>query len=160
MNNIGEPNKLFKILDDGLIEQIPLEIGLEPNGYGTGAAVADIDNDGVLELLVSHGESIDQPLSLYKAKVKLKNKYLRIKPLNKFGAPARGATVTLISNLRKHSKTIDSGSGYLCQMEPVAHDGIRKNEKNIKIQVKWTNGKTETISVKKLNKTITLNQKN
>ena len=80
--------------------------------------------------------------------------------MTEYGAPARGATVTLISNLRKHSKTIDSGSGYLCQMEPVAHFGIRKNEKNIKVQVKWTNGKTETISVKNLNKTITLNQSN
>ena len=97
-------------------------------------------------------------MSLYKAKVNSQHKYLRIKPLNKYGAPARGATVTLISNLRKHSKTIDSGSGYLCQMEPVAHYGIRKNEKDIKIQIKWTNGKTKTISVKKLNRTITLNQ--
>ena len=51
----------------------------------------------MLELLVSHGESFDQPLSLYKAKVNPKNNYLRIKPLNKYGAPARGATVTLIS---------------------------------------------------------------
>ena len=98
-------------------------------------------------------------MSLYKAKVNPQNKYLRIKPLNKYGAPARGATVTLISNLRKHSKTIDSGSGYLCQMEPVAHYGIRENEKNIKIQVRWTNGETETISIKKLNETIVLNQK-
>ena len=65
----------------------------------------------------------------------------------------------MISNLRKHSKTIDSGSGYLCQMEPVAHYGIRKNEKDIKIQIKWTNGKTKTILVKELNQTITLNQK-
>jgi len=159
MNNIGEPNKLFKILDNGLIEQIPLDIGLEPNGYGTGAAVADIDNDGVLELLVSHGESFDQPLSLYKAKIASDSKYLRIKPLNKYGAPARGATVTLISNLRKHSKTIDAGSGYLCQMEPVAHYGIRKKEKNIKIQIKWTNGKTEKFSIKDLNQTITIKQK-
>ena len=159
MNNIGEPNKLFKILENGVIEQIPLDVGLEPDGYGTGAAVADIDNDGVLELLVSHGESFDQPLSLYKAKVNPKNKYLRIKPLNKYGAPARGATVTLTSNLRKHSKTIDAGSGYLCQMEPVAHYGIRENEKNMKIQVRWTNGKTETILVNELNKTITLKQK-
>ena len=158
LNNIGEPNKLFRILENGLIKQIPLDVGLEPDGYGTGAAVADIDNDGVLELLVSHGESWDQPLSLYKAKVDPDNKYLRIKPLNQYGAPARGATVTLISNLRKHSKTIDSGSGYLCQMEPVAHYGIRKNEKDIKIQIKWTNGKTKTISVKELNQTITLNQ--
>ena len=158
LNNIGEPNKLFRILENGLIKQIPLDVGLEPDGYGTGAAVADIDNDGVLELLVSHGESWDQPLSLYKAKVDPDNKYLRIKPLNQYGAPARGATVTLISNLRKHSKTIDSGSGYLCQMEPVAHYGIRKNEKDIKIQIKWTNGKTKTISVKELNQTIILNQ--
>ena len=158
LNNIGEANKLFRILENGLIKEIPLDVGLEPDGYGTGAAVADIDNDGVLELLVSHGESWDQPLSLYKAKVDPDNKYLRIKPLNQYGAPARGATVTLISNLRKHSKTIDSGSGYLCQMEPVAHYGIRKNEKDIKIQIKWTNGKTKTISVKELNQTITLNQ--
>ncbi len=158
LNNIGEPNKLFKILENGLIKQIPLDVGLEPDGYGTGAAVADIDNDGVLELLVSHGESWDQPLSLYRAKVDPDNTYLRIKPLNQYGAPARGATVTLISNLRKHSKTIDSGSGYLCQMEPVAHYGIRKNEKDIKIQIKWTNGKTKTISVKELNQTIILNQ--
>ncbi len=159
MNNIGQPNKLFKILDNGVFKQIPLDVGLEPDGYGTGAAVADIDNDGVLELLVSHGESKDQPLSLYKAKVNPDHKYLRIKPLNKYGAPARGATVTLISDLRKHSKTIDAGSGYLCQMEPVAHYGIRKKEKNIRIQIKWTNGKTKTISVKNLNKTITLQQK-
>ena len=159
MNNIGEPNKLFKILENGVIEQIPLDVGLEPDGFGTGAAVADIDNDGILELLVSHGESFDQPLSLYKAKIGSDRKYLRIKPLNRYGAPARGATVTLISNLRKHSKTIDAGSGYLCQMEPVAHYGIREKEKNIKIQIKWTNGKTEKLTVKDLNQTITIKQK-
>ena len=44
-------------------------------------------------------------------------------------------------------------------MEPVAQYGIRKNEKNIRIQIKWTNGKTKTISVKDLNQTITLRQK-
>ena len=116
MNNIAEPNKLFRINDDGKFEQINFQVGLEVNGYGTGAAVADIDNDGVLELLVARGESKEQPLTLYKAKVDKGNKYLRIKPLNKYGAPARGATVTLITNKRKHSKTIDAGSGYLCQM--------------------------------------------
>ena len=44
-------------------------------------------------------------------------------------------------------------------MEPVAHYGIRKKEKNIKIQVKWTNGKTEKFSIKDLNQTITIKQK-
>ena len=159
MNNIGEPNKLFKILDDGLFKQIEINNALESYGLGTGAAVADIDNDGILELLISHGESGYQPLTLYKANIK-KNNFLRIKPLNIYGAPARGATVTLYSNLRTHSKTIDSGSGYLCQMEPVAHYGIRQNEKNIKIRVTWTNGNSKIFDVKNLNKTFEIKQKN
>ncbi len=159
MNNIAEPNKLFRINDDGKFEQITFQVGLEANGYGTGAAVADIDNDGVLELLVARGESKEQPLTLYKAKVDKGNKYLRIKPLNKYGAPARGATVTLITNKRKHSKTIDAGSGYLCQMEPVAHYGIRKNEKNFKVEIKWTNGTKKLFNVSELNQTITIKQK-
>ena len=159
MNNIAEPNKLFRIKENGIFEEIILETGLEPDGFGTGAAVADIDGDGILELLISRGESKEQPLTLYKAKVKRDSKYLRVKPLNKYGAPARGATVTLITDQRKHSKTIDAGSGYLCQMEPVAHYGIRKNEKNFKLEVMWTNGKKELINISELNKTITITQK-
>ncbi len=159
MNNIAEPNKLFKIRENGKFEEIKLETGLEADGYGTGAAVADIDNDGILELLVSRGESKEQPLTLYKAKIDNQTKYLRIKPINKFGAPARGATVTLFSNKRKHSKTIDSGSGYLCQMEPVAHYGIRKNEKDFRVEVKWTNGSKNLIKINSLNQTIIVKQK-
>jgi hypothetical protein len=159
MNNIAEPNKLFKIRENGTFEEIKLEIALEPDGYGTGAAVADIDNDGILELLVSRGESKEQPLTLYKAKVNKQSKYLRIKPINKYGAPARGATVTLLTNQRKHSKTIDAGSGYLCQMEPVAHYGIRKNEKNFKVEVKWTNGTKDLIKITKLDQTVIVKQK-
>ncbi len=159
MNNIAEPNKLFRIRENGAFEEIILEEGLEPDGFGTGAAVADIDDDGILELLVSRGESKEQPLTLYKAKVDKQSKYLRIKPLNKFGAPARGATVTLLTNQRKHSKTIDAGSGYLCQMEPVAHYGIRKNEKNFKVEVKWTDGTKNLIKITSLNQTVTVKQK-
>ena len=157
MNNIGEPNKLFKILDNGEFKEINIGNALETNGLGTGAAVADIDGDGILELLISHGESGYQPLTLYKANSK-KNNFLRIKPINMHGAPARGATVTLVSNLRTHSKTIDSGSGYLCQMEPVAHYGIRKNERNIKIIVTWTNGEENTFEINELNKTLEIKQ--
>ena len=159
MNNIGEPNKLFKILDNGEFKEINIGNALETNGLGTGAAVADIDGDGILELLISHGESGYQPLTLYKANSK-KNNFLRIKPINMHGAPARGATVTLVSNLRTHSKTIDSGSGYLCQMEPVAHYGIRKNERNIKIIVTWTNGEENTFKINELNKTLEIKQNN
>ena len=152
MNNIGEPNKLFKILDDGKIIQININNALERDGLGTGAAVADIDNDGVLELLISHGESGPQPLSLFKSNIKNK-KFLRIAPKTTYGAPARGATVILVTNQRKHAKTIDAGSGYLCQMEPVAHYGFRENETIKNVIVKWTDGSINEYKVKDLNKT-------
>jgi len=152
MNNIGEPNKLFKILENGKITQIKISNALEKNGLGTGAAVADIDDDGILELLISHGESGPQPLSLYKSNIKNK-KFLRIAPKTTYGAPARGATVILVTNKRKHAKTIDAGSGYLCQMEPVAHYGFRKNEIIKNVIIKWTDGFINEYKVNELNKT-------
>ena len=157
LNNIGQPNKLFRILKDGYLEEIQLSEALENQGLGTGAAVADIDEDGILELLISHGESGAQPLSLFKANVSNRN-YIRIKPLNKFGSPARGATVTLNTNLRKHSKTIDAGSGYLCQMEPVAHYGLREEEKIENVSIKWTDGTIDTFKINDINNTIVFNQ--
>lgn len=158
LNNIGEPNKLFRIKDNGKLEEIDITPNSEINGLGTGAAVADIDKDGILELLIAHGETGNQVLTLYKADVKKNQNFLRIKALNKNDAPARGASVTLISNLRKHTKTIDSGSGYLCQMEPVAHYGIRDNEKDIKIQIKWTNGKINEYKIKEIGKMYTFKE--
>ncbi len=159
LNNIGEPNRLYKIIENGVFKEIKLDQALEPNGLGTGAAVADIDNDGVLELLLSHGESGAQPLTLFKYNNDEQRSFLRVRPLNIHGAPARGATVTLYTNVRTHSKTIDAGSGYLCQMEPVAHYGIRDNENEFKIKIKWTNGDEETLEVENLNQTIVVKQK-
>jgi len=52
------------------IEEIDITSNSETNGLGTGAAVADIDKDGILELLISHGETGNQILTLYKANVK------------------------------------------------------------------------------------------
>ena len=158
VNNIGEPNRLFKIKENGLLEKIALDNAKLEKGLGTGAAVADIDGDGVLELLISNGESLRQPLKLFKANINRNFNYLRIRPINIYNAPARGATVILKTNLRRHAKTIDAGSGYLCQMEPVAHFGIREDEKDFEITIKWTNGDTQTLKINDLNQEIKVKQ--
>ena len=159
INNIGQSNKLFKVRENGVLESIPLQNAKLFDGFGTGAAVADVDGDGILELLISNGESFKQPLNLFKAKIEKNSSFLRIKPLNKYNSPARGATVILKSNLRTHAKTIDAGSGYLCQMEPVAHFGIRKGEADFKVTIKWTNGETQSFSIDKLNQELKVKQK-
>ena len=78
---------------------------------------------------------------------------LRILPKTSFNAPARGATVILNTNMRNHAKTIDAGSGYLCQMEPVAHYGLRNREKVNSITIKWTDGSPDNFIINQLNKT-------
>ena len=155
-NKINTNNTIDK---KSSLEKIVLKNAALSNGFGTGAAVADIDKDGILELLVSNGESFKQPLNLFKANIKENFSYLRIKPVTKYNAPARGATVTLKSNLRTHAKTIDAGSGYLCQMEPVAHFGIREGETDLEILIKWTDGKTQSFKINELNKEIIVKKK-
>ena len=98
-------------------------------------------------------------VTLFKYNSEEKRSFLRIRPLNVHGAPARGAKVILNSNLRNHAKTIDAGSGYLCQMEPVAHYGIRESEKNISVKIVWTDGSSQSIKINEFNKTIEVNQK-
>jgi hypothetical protein len=142
-NNIGEPNRLFGFRD-GVWRRISLGAADEPNGLGTGAAVADLEGDGRLELLIAHGEMDVQPLSLYHAETN-DNHWLRVYPLTRAGAPARGALVTLSTARRIQRRVIDAGSGYLCQMEPVAHFGLGDEADVESVTVTWPGGLSLTI---------------
>ena len=121
-------NRLFRTTDGRTWQPVDLGSAEERFGHGTGAAAYDMDGDGLLELLISHGESKAQPLSLHRvarATAAKQNHYLRVLPLTQSGAPARGALVTLVdSDGHRQVRVLDPGSGYLCQQEPVAHFGL------------------------------------
>jgi len=139
---MAESNRLFRVQPtEAGIEVTKLEAGdaTDPEGCGTGAAVCDIDGDGVLELIVSRGEKLAQPLSIYKARSASPN-YLRIRPLTRFGAPARGAVVKAEYGGRVRVKGVCAGSGYLCQMEPVAHFGLGESRTADRVSVTWPDG--------------------
>lgn len=104
--------------------------------FGTGAAAADIDRDGRLELLISRGDS--SPLFLKWPENG--NAWLRVRPLTRFGAPARGAVVRLVMAGRVQVRTICGGSGSLCQMEPVAHFGLGSCGRVDSVQITWPDG--------------------
>ncbi|PEN11210.1 hypothetical protein CRI94_16630 [Longibacter salinarum] len=144
-NNIGEPNRLFAQRDGSWV-QIDAGDATEPQGLGTGAAVADFDGDGRLELFVAHGETGAQPLSLYHSRGASDNHhYIRIAPLTKHGAPARGAVVTCTASGRTQRRNVDAGSGYLCQMEPVAHFGLGTTDTAEEVEVRWPDGTTHRL---------------
>lgn len=151
-NNIGEPNRLFAWRDDAW-QQVDIGEAAEPGGLGTGAAVADLDGDGSLELLIAHGETGVQPLTLYQMHEN-DNNWLRVLPLTLFDAPARGALVYLYAGDRVQVRAIDAGSGYLCQMEPVAHFGLGQVDAVDRVEVQWPDGATKTIEAPQVNSTI------
>ncbi|KAK7807350.1 hypothetical protein U0070_010890 [Myodes glareolus] len=122
-------NRLFRVIrrehGDPLIEELNPGDALEPEGRGTGGVVTDFDGDGMLDLILSHGESMAQPLSVFRGNQGFSNNWLRVVPRTRFGAFARGAKVVLYTKKSgAHLRIIDGGSGYLCEMEPVAHFGL------------------------------------
>jgi len=144
-NNMGEANRLFKYEEgEGSWRMIDAGAALEIEGSGTAAAVGDIDNDGTLELLIAHGEQPPQPLSLYRAAGTTAN-WIRILPLTRHGAPARGALVRLTAGWRVQTRVIDGGSGYLCQMEPVAHFGLGRIDTVESVRITWPDGANRTM---------------
>lgn len=137
-NCVGEPNRLFGFRD-GEWRLLDAGEASDPFGLGTGATVADFDSDGRLELLVACGETTGQPLRLFQAPPN-DHGWLRVRPQTRFGAPARGAIVRLTAGGRTQIRVIDGGSGYLCQMEPVAHFGLGRTSIVESVIVIWPDG--------------------
>lgn len=142
-NNLGQPNRLFA-LRNGRWAPVDIGAAAEPDGLGTGAAVGDFDGDGSLELVIAHGEAKPQPLSLYRAAPN-SHHWLRVLPLTRAGAPARGAVVTLTAGGRTQARVINAGSGYLCQMEPVAHFGLGESNSVERVTIRWPGGAVHSI---------------
>lgn len=149
-NNIAyrgnAPNRLFRVSRradaDPVIQELNVGDAAEPQGRGTGGTVTDLDGDGQLDLLLAHGESAQQPISVFKVTQGSSNNWLRVIPRTQFGAFARGAKVTAFTNQSgAHTRIIDGGSGYLCEMEPVAHFGLGNDQVTV-LEVSWPDGKS------------------
>lgn len=141
-------NKLFRVVRradaDPLIQELNVGDAAEPQGRGTGGTVTDLDGDGQLDLLLAHGESAQQPISVFKVTQGSSNNWLRVIPRTQFGSFARGAKVTAFTRRSgAHTRIIDGGSGYLCEMEPVAHFGLGNDEVTV-LEVSWPDGSSTT----------------
>ncbi|XP_069179900.1 cartilage acidic protein 1 isoform X1 [Procambarus clarkii] len=147
------PNRLFQVKhgvngQDPTIKEMRIGEALEPDGEGGGCAVIDLNGDGILELILSYGNTPGHPLSIFTLLPDeiTERRWLRVQVLTYQGAPARGAKVTLYTHKGRQTQVIGTDAGYLCHMEPVAHFGLN-HDIPVKLEVLWPDTKFRVLNL-------------
>jgi enediyne biosynthesis protein E4 len=129
------------------------------SSFSNGAAYADLDNDGDLDIVVNN---IDDKAFVFKNTLNddekaQKNNYLRLKLKGKQpNLQAYGAEVTAFFNGQKQIAQTTSGRGYLSKSEDVVHFGLGQTVKVDSVLIKWTNGKYQKLISPQLNQVISI----
>jgi hypothetical protein len=162
-------------LAEELVEQKPLlmendgsghftDIGSDVSSYfddlrsGRGAAVWDYDNDGDLDIIVSHIDLRGTPV-LLKNEGGNKNNWLGVTLVGNNGpASAIGAKVTVTANSRKQVLVNQWATTYLSYNDPRLHIGLGKSDLVESLEIYWPDGKTEVIKELEINRYITIKQ--
>jgi len=141
-------NFIFK--NDGIIsfKNKTKEWGFDLPTYSNGAAYADLDNDGDLDLVINN---IDERAFVYQNNLNQKEKkdssnYLRVKLIGKKNnLQAIGAKVKVVLEDDKlQIRLVSPYRGYLSSVENVLHFGLGKNEIIDRVEVEWADGKIQT----------------
>jgi len=134
-------NFAFRNLGDLTFASVGSKWGLDFNGVSYGAAIADFDGDGDLDLAVA---SLEDPVRLYRndsttghlMKIRLKGR--------KRNSHGIGAKVTIETKAGIQVRYLNSCQGYASANEPIIHFGVG-NAKIIKrLTVRWPLGFTQT----------------
>ncbi|MBV9182118.1 MAG: CRTAC1 family protein [Acidobacteria bacterium] len=141
----AEPPHVFHNLGHGKFTEVTQSLGatFAAPKVGRGAAYADIDNDGALDVLMTtnggsaylfrnHGGS---------------NRSLRIRLVGtKSNRDGIGAVITVVAGVDRQSKMLRSGSSYLSQSELVATFGLGSQTQADEVEVHWPSGQFDKLS--------------
>ena len=129
---------------------------LEPS-FSNGAAYADLDNDGDLEIIVNN---IDDNAFIYK-NLSVENNlgnFLKVELKGNLSENfAKGTLYFENGSKIKESKRV---RGYLSSVTDELHFGLGKVSKIDSVVVEWSSGKKEVLYEIDVNQTITVNEKN
>ena len=138
------PNYFFKNVN-GLEFKTVSDSWLNNNedSYSNGAAYADLDNDGDLDIIVNN---INSEAYILQNNTKDSNS-LKVSfngpPINRFGI---GAKVTLYTEDKSYTQENYTTRGYLSAVSPNLHFGLGETKEIDSIHVKWSDGKEQVVN--------------
>ena len=120
--------------------------GLSFEGYSNGAAYADLDNDGDLEVIINN---IDDPAMIYENTVANQDQknYLRVQLVGPEKNPMGLGTKLHLDqgeNTQYHFHTLTRG--FQSSVDPVIHFGVKPNESIDNLRIIWPDGKEQNMA--------------
>jgi hypothetical protein len=152
------PNYIFRNNHDLTFANRQQEWGLQQASISNGAAYADLDNDGDLELIINN---INEPAAIYqnKAREQLQHAYIQLKLVpNKRARTAIGAKVTVSAAGNQQYQELNPVRGYLSSQSPTLHFGVGMATVIDSIVVTWPDQTQQTMTQVAVNQQLTVEQ--
>lgn len=142
------PNYAFKNTNGLQFEDVTKSWGLDIPTFSNGAAYADLDNDGAMDMVINN---IDDEAFIYKntarEKDKSNNNYLNIQfHGGKQNLEGIGAWANIYYDHGKHQVYENTPyRGYLSTIQNIAHFGLGKVTMLDSVVIRWDNGKKQIL---------------
>ena len=140
---LAQANLAYRNRGDGTFEPSGPAWGLDHLGVSFGAAFADLDNDGDLDLVYTNYQS---GVSVFRNESQSGNRVaisLRGATSNRFGV---GATIRLETASGPQVRRLTQARGYLSTSEPAAHFGLGPHDRIERLTIEWPSGITQTLA--------------
>lgn len=133
--------------------------GMNQIANSNGAAYADLDNDGDLDMIVNN---INKPAFIYENKSNGHGRnYLQIELKGgKKNPQGIGAEITLVTDSQSQTKEQFTARGYLSSVTPIIHFGLGTQTKINELTITWPSGYQEILTNIASNQKLTLSEKN
>ena len=139
------PRLVFRNLGDGRFEELIEEAGsgVSDAHCSRGCAFGDFDNDGDMDVLVMN---MNEPPSLLRNDVSGGGHWLKVQLVGvQTNRSAIGSRVTARYGTRRQVQEVSAQSSFYSANDRRLHFGLG-GETSAELTIRWTNGKTETIS--------------